>query len=150
MKMPTFVKSMSQLELTLAALLVLYIVLPVNVPEMVCNVVDGPVGMIFVFAVAVYLFFNCNPVLAVLFLFAGYELLRRCTTVTGSTVIMKHTPSQEKKDDKMKKMNPPKKATLEEEVVEKMAPVGKSDISQYVSTSFNPVAEDVGSASVYK
>ena len=49
----------------------------------------------------------------------------------------------------MKKMNPPKKDTLEEEVVEKMAPVGKSEMSKFISSGFSPVSEDVGSASVY-
>ena len=62
---------------------------------------------------------------------------------------MKHTPTQEKKDEKMKKMNPVKKATLEEEIVDKMAPVGKSDMISYVSTTFSPVAEEVTGASVY-
>ena len=62
---------------------------------------------------------------------------------------MKHTPSQEKKDAKMKKMNPVKKETLEEEVIDKLAPIGRSDIASYVSTSFSPIAEDVGTASKY-
>jgi hypothetical protein len=149
MNMPSFLKNMSQLELSVAAILVLYIVLPVEAPSMVCNLIDGPIGMIGVFAVAVYLFFHANSLLAVLFLFAGYELLRRCSNVTGKTVIMKHTPTQEKKDQKMKKMNPPKKDTLEEEVIEKMAPVGKSEMSKFISSGFSPVSEDVGSASVY-
>ena len=49
----------------------------------------------------------------------------------------------------MKKMNPEKKETLEEEMVDKMAPVGKSDMISYVTTTFSPVAEEVGSASKY-
>jgi len=49
----------------------------------------------------------------------------------------------------MKVMNPPKSSSLEEEVVEKMAPIGHSDISVYANSSFKPVAENVGSASVY-
>lgn len=149
MNMPSFLKNMSQMEMVLAALMVVYVVLPVNVPHMVCGLVDGPVGMVFVFAVAVYLFFYSNPLLAVLFLFAGYELLRRCSNVTGTTVIMKHTPTQEKKDKKMKKMNPPKASTLEEEVVEQMAPVGRSEPSVFMASSFSPVADNVGSASMY-
>ena len=62
---------------------------------------------------------------------------------------MKHTPTQEKKDEKMKKMNPPKKETLEEEIVDKLAPVGKSDMISYISTSFSPVAEELSGASMY-
>ena len=150
MNTPSFLKNMSQMEMVLAALMVVYVVLPVNVPHMVCGLVDGPIGMVFVFAVAVYLFSYSNPLIAVLFLFAGYELLRRCGEVTGTTVIMKYTPTQEKKDAKMRNMNPPKKNTLEEEMVEKMAPVGKSEPVVFMSSGFSPVAENVGTASLYK
>jgi hypothetical protein len=149
MNTPAFLKNMTQLELTVAAVLVLYIVLPINAPIMVCDLVDGPIGMVAVFTAAVYLFLYANPILAVLFVFAGYELLRRCCNVTGKAVIMKHTPTQAKKDKKMKKMNPPMKATLEEQMVEQMAPVGKSEPSVFMSSGFSPVAENVGSASVY-
>jgi len=149
MNTPSFLKNMTQLEMAVAALMIVYVVLPIEVPSMVCGIVDGPVGMIAVFAVAVYLFFNANPLLAVLFLLAGYELLRRCSAVTGTPVIMKYTPTQAKKDQKMKKMNPVKKSTLEEEVVEQMAPVGRSEPAQFMSSGFSPVADNVGSASMY-
>jgi hypothetical protein len=49
----------------------------------------------------------------------------------------------------MKKMNPVKTVSLEEEVVEQMAPVGKSDISVFTVSTFKPVAENVGSASMF-
>jgi hypothetical protein len=149
MNTPSFLKNMTQLELTVAAVLALYIALPINAPNMVCELVDGPLGMIAVFTVAVYLFLYTNPILAVLFVFAGYELLRRCCKVTGNVVIAKHTPTQAKKDKKMKKMNPTKQSTLEEEVVQQMAPVGKSESSVFTSSSFSPVADNVGSASAY-
>ena len=67
--------------------------------------------------------FNNKLALAVLFVLVSYELLRRSCKASGKQVIMKHTPTQEKKDEKMKKMNPPKKETLEEEIVDKLAPV---------------------------
>ena len=46
-------------------------------------------------------------------------------------------------------MNPVKKSTLEEEVVEQMAPVGRSEPAQFMSSGFSPVADNVGSASMY-
>jgi len=148
MKVLNSLKKLSQLEMILAVLFVLYIVLPIEMPDMIAQLVDTTLGMVGVFALAVYMFFNVSPVLAVLFVFVAYELLRRSSSKTGKAVIMKHTPTQQKKDEKMKKMNPVKKETLEEEMVDKMAPVGKSDIASYVSTSFSPVAEDVGGASM--
>ena len=149
MNTPSFLKNMTRMEMAVAALMIVYVVLPIEVPSMVCRLVDGPVGMVAIFAVAVYLFFNANPLVAVLFLLAGYELLRRCSSMTGTQVIMKYTPTQEKKDQKMKKMNPPKKNTLEEEVVEQMAPVGRSEPAQFMASGFSPVADNVGSASMY-
>lgn len=148
MKVLNSLKKLSQLEMILAVLFVLYVVLPIEMPDMFAQLVDTTLGMVGVFALAVYMFFNVNPVLAVLFVFVAYELLRRSSSKTGKAVIMKHTPTQQKKDEKMKKMNPVKKETLEEEMVDKLAPVGKSDIASYVSTSFSPVAEDVGGASM--
>jgi len=44
-------------------------------------------------------------------------------------------------------MNPKKEVTLEEEVVDHMAPLGKSDLKTYMKTSFNPVANDTKGAS---
>ena len=149
MKTPSFLKNMTQLEMGLAFLLVVYIAMPIEAPSMLCGMIDGPIGMVGVFAVTVYLFLYANPLLAVLYLFAGYELLRRCSNVTGKAVIMKHTPTQAKKDNKMKRMNPPKKNTLEEEMVEQMAPIGKSEPTQFITSGFSPIAENVGGASMY-
>jgi hypothetical protein len=56
--------------------------------------------------------------------------------------IPEHSPiTQEQKDEKMMEMNPVKVETLEEEVVLKMAPVGKSDSSTYIETSYKPIAD---------
>jgi len=149
MKLLNYFKAMSNLEVLLAVLFALFIILPIDVPLVLAKLVDSSLGMVVIFALAVYLFFKEDPVVAVLFVLVAYELIRRSDKATGKQVIMKHTPTQEKKDEKMKKMNPPKKATLEEEMVDKLAPVGKSDMISYVSTTFSPVAEEVTGASVY-
>jgi hypothetical protein len=38
-------------------------------------------------------------------------------------------------------MNPPQYKTLEEDIIEMRAPVGKSSQMEYVNTSFQPVAD---------
>ena len=149
MKLLNTFKKMTKLEVALSILFVLFIILPLNVPDLFANLIDTSLGMIVIFGLAVYIFFHVSPVVAVLFVFVAYELLRRSSNKTGKAIIQKHTPSQAKKDEKMKKMNPVKKETLEEELVDKMAPVGKSDMISYVTTTFSPVAEEVGSASKY-
>ena len=47
----------------------------------------------------------------------------------------------------MHHMNPPPEVTLEEEVVTKLAPIGQSQSSGYIDTSFKPISENVHSAS---
>ena len=149
MKLLNTFKKMTKLEIALSILFALFIILPLGVPDLFANLIDTSLGMIVIFGLAVYMFFHVNPVVAVLFVFVAYELLRRSSKKTGKAIIQKHTPTQAKKDEKMKKMNPEKKETLEEEIVDKMSPVGKSDMISYVTTTFSPVAEEVGSASKY-
>ena len=149
MQIPGMLKTLTKLDLAVLAVFVMYLVFPMKTPDMLANVVDTTLGMVTVFAVAVYLFYYANPVIAVVFLFVAYELMRRSSKQTGKAAIDVHTPTQAKKDVTMKAMNPPKKETLEEEIVDKMAPVGHSDMSVYNATTYKPVAEDVGTASMY-
>lgn len=149
MKLQKMFSTLSQVEIIALAVFVLYIVLPIENPSFISNMVDTPLGMVGVLAVTLYLFFNANPLVAILYVFVAYELLRRSAKQTGKAAIQEHTPSQMKKDVKMQKMNPVKKETLEEEMVEKMAPIGHSDPVVFSESAFKPVAEDVGTASMY-
>jgi predicted membrane protein len=146
---PNVFKSLTQLEIALLVIFIIYIVLPIQTPNFLAGSVDSPLGMLVIFMVTVYLFFNVNPIVAVIYVFVAYELIRRSSNKPGRVNMVNYTPSQTKKDSDMKVMNPPKTSSLEEEVVEKMAPIGHSDISVYANSSFKPVAENVGSASVY-
>ena len=149
MKLQKMFSTLSQVEMIALAVFVLYIVFPIENPSFISNMVDTPLGMVGVLAVTLYLFFNANPLVAILYVFVAYELLRRSAKQTGKAAIQEHNPSQMKKDVKMQKMNPVKKETLEEEMVEKMAPIGHSDPVVFSESAFKPVAEDVGTASMY-
>jgi len=145
----SFMKSVTNVETAIIVMFILYLALPVGLPDMLANLVDSPMGTIGIFVLSVYLFFNANPLIAVLFVLVAYELFRRSSNATGKAAMIKYTPTQARKDEKMKKMNPVKTVSLEEEVVEQMAPVGKSDISVFTVSTFKPVAENVGSASMF-
>ena len=149
MKLQKMFSTLSQVEMIALAVFVLYIVFPIENPSFISNMVDTPLGMVGVLAVTLYLFFNANPLVAILYVFVAYELVRRSAKQTGKAAIQEHTPSQMKKDVKMQKMNPVKKETLEEEIVDKMAPIGHSDPVVFSESAFKPVAEDVGTASMY-
>jgi MFS superfamily sulfate permease-like transporter len=148
MEIPKILKSFNNLELILLSCFIIYIVFPISTPPFLAGFIESSLGMLLLFLVTIFLFFYTNPILGVIFVFVAYELLRRSSHLIGKAAIIQHTPSQLKKDLEMSSMNPPKRETLEEEMVEKMAPVGKSDMSIYTPSSFKPVAESVGSASL--
>lgn len=149
MKLPQVFKSLSSLESSLLVVFILYLVLPIQTPQVLAGTVDSPLGMLAIFIVTIYLFFYSNPVLAIVYVFVAYELLRRSSQVTGRIGIVQYTPTQVKKDSEMRAMNPPVVETLEEQVVQKMAPIGRSDPIVYTSSTFKPVAEKIDGASMY-
>ena len=135
-------KSISPLEILLFVLFVVYIVFSIPTPFFLIPLLDSPLGLAFVILTTLYLFLYTTPILGILSIFVAYEMLRRSSKVTGTTPIMKYTPTQVKKDKYMKEMNPPTHVlTLEEEIVKEMAPLGKSDPSTYIDTSYKPIAD---------
>jgi hypothetical protein len=135
-------KSISPLEILLFVLFVVYIVFSIPTPFFLIPLLDSPLGLGIVIITTLYLFLYTTPILGILSIFVAYELLRRSCNVTGKTQIMEYTPTQVKKDKYMKEMNPPTHVlTLEEEIVKEMAPIGKSDPSTYIDTSYKPIAD---------
>jgi len=149
MNVQSALKSLSNLEISALVVFAFYLVMPIHMPAIVADMIDSPLGMSSLFLITVYLFLYSNPILAILYVFVAYEMLRRSSNITGRTDLVRYTPSQIKKDAQMKAMNPTKKTTLEEEVVGQMAPIGQSDLSVYTSSSFKPMAEKIGTASMY-
>lgn len=150
------------LDILLLAVFIIYIVFPVETPSFVAPFVSSPFGLVALFAVAVSLFVYKNPVLGVLFIFVAYELLRRTHHSAPASPIVNSTKhmanrvpaavpkTQLEKDVQMISLNPPVEKTLEEEVVAKEAPMGKSNMPVYTESSFQPVADrsDLGMSMV--
>jgi len=139
----------SPLEVILFILFVFYLVFQVKTPAVLAGLINSPVGMILVLFFAIYMFLYTHPILGILSIFVAYEAIRRSSLTSGKVILAQYSPTQPKIDAELKSMNPPKERTLEEDVVEQMAPVGKSEPAGYVMTSFKPVAEDVyGAANI--
>ncbi len=150
----TFFKS--PFEYFLLVVFILYLILPLDLPESIAVVVNTPLGIITMFLITVALFAYVNPILGVLYIFVAYELLRRSTRVTGKSAYIQYTPTQVEKNQTMRKMNPPAEKTLEEAIVEKMAPIGENTFvdgrvsnekHKAIGGAFQPVSEDVHNAS---
>jgi predicted membrane protein len=149
MNIPSLFKSFSQLEILLLVIFILYIVLPIQTPDFLAGAINSSLGMLFIFIVTVYLFFHVNPIFAVVYIFVAYELLRRSGNKVGNVTLLQYTPTQAKKDAELKAMNPAKAETLEEQIVQKMAPIGHSDPSVFTSSSYKPIADNIKNASMY-
>jgi predicted membrane protein len=152
MKLPQSLKNMSLLEIVLFLAFVLYIILPVSVPLFMQSFVKSYIGLLVFFCITVVLFVYTNPLLGVLYIFVVYEIIRRSSETFHNprAVVLEYEPSQESKDEALRKMNPPSNVkTVEEEVIAARAPLNKSYSVDIVQTSFKPVSKMIEGASPY-
>jgi predicted membrane protein len=180
MKVPTILKTLTLIEIVIVAIFILYIVFPVPTPTFMASYVESPLGMILILCTLVYLFVYTNPILAILFIFVGYELLRRSGKITNNkakyntiekranvnpvttptrlsddassgtgptNAYIQYTQPTSERESEMQDSNIPiNQPSLEVEVVDKMAPVGKSETLSYMTTGFKPVADNLKGA----
>jgi hypothetical protein len=141
---PKSIKMFSPLEIFLVIIFIIYIIFPLNTPESIVSLVDSSLGIVLLLIITVYLFvYTSNPILGVIFIFVAYELVRRSARMSVAKYI-EVTPSQRIKDIMMEKMNPPKDISLEEEIIQSRAPIGKSNTKIEKTTSnFRPVADKI-------
>lgn len=154
MKFLSTLKKMSILEMFVIAIFIVYVIFPISTPAFVAPYIESPLGMIVIFCITVFLFIYSNPVLAVLYVFVAYELLRRSAKVlrpSPQSNYIQYTQPDVKKETELKKMKdemPIENTTLEEVVVAKMAPIGKSELITFSAATFKPVATNVQGASM--
>ena len=129
------------------ALFIIYLVMDIYPPELVASYIDTSLGMVGILLTTLYVFMNYNPILGVVFLFVAYEIVRRSARINNRVPMMLYTPSQAKKDMELAVMNPTPATSLEEELVEQMAPVGKSSLISYTMSEYKPVSTDIHNAS---
>ena len=129
----------SFIEILLFIIFVSYLIFPIKTPFFLAGMIDSTFGIIGIFVVIIYLFFYANPILAILYIFVAYELIRRSSEVTGRVSVIQYTPSQARMDANLVEMNPVKSTTLEEDIIRNMAPIPQSGMQ--VETTFRPVAE---------
>jgi hypothetical protein len=160
------VKGLSVPQWILLAVFIFYFIFPITFPRPVYLALESIPGIILVFCVIVYLFIYSHPVLGIFALLAAYEFFYHSSIAssyspsTSKTAFLEYTPPEVVKTAEIQQTlevaqslpvtAPNVPMTLEEEVVQQMAPVGQSDTSVYVNTRFQPVADSVGTASMYQ
>jgi hypothetical protein len=148
MELLSQVRTMTKVDIAILVLFIIYLASDIEMPETIAAYIDSPIGMVGVLLVALFLFMHYNPILGVIGLFVAYEVVRRSARINNRVPMMTYVPTQAKKDAELVEMNPVPPATLEEEMVAQMAPIGKSSLISYVSSEYKPVAENVHNASM--
>ena len=135
------------LDLILGAILILYIVFPINTPVAIANIINSPIGIIVVIIITISLFSIIHPIIAVIGLLAAFELLHR------SKINFFENPDSNLTNDKLmneklKKPIPVNEfatikslpVTLEEEIIKKRVPLVNND---YITTTatYKPILE---------
>jgi|TARA_Y100000992_G_scaffold191490_1_gene129947 hypothetical protein len=138
-------KSEKRHQLILGLLFLIYIIFQIQTPHSLALLIDNLYGTIIVLFLALSLFANVNPVIAVVGLFATIELLRRSKVATGSSELIKQLPAQDKRTSEMMAQNhfP---MTLEEEIVAKKVPLVDGVLS--TPASYKPVLEHDNNATL--
>lgn len=147
MDFSSYYQTLSKMEFGMLALFIIYLVVDIYPPEIIASYVDTSIGMLLVLLTTLYVFMTYNPILGVVFLFVAYEIVRRSARVNNRVPMILHTPSQAKKDSELAEMNPAVPETLEEMVVQQMAPIGKSSLISYTMSEYKPISSDIHNAS---
>jgi hypothetical protein len=132
-------------QLLLVIIFIIYLIMGYKTPEPVANLVDTLIGKIIILMVVIYLFSNANPILAILGLFVAFDLVRRSTMTTGIDALKKYAPSEENKMSQFSAFNQ-FPYTLEQEVVNKMAPIVQTG-PVFTRPTFHPMIENLHDAS---
>ena len=172
------IKNITIPEMVVLLVFIIYILFPIATPEWMKPLVRSSVGMLILFGITVSLFVYTNPALGVVYIFVAYEMLRRTMVganfLNTPDNNMQWISSQEIKQElpisREVLQNPivdtvpfndiPRDTiapeaphsfahrSLEEEIVDMRAPVGKGQPLEMVSSSFVPVAPTLKNASL--
>jgi type II secretory pathway component PulC len=140
--------NITPVEIVFLVIIASFIFFPIPMPSQIFPFVNTNLGLAVLVLLALYLLLNTTPLIGIFSVFAIYIFMTRCSS--GSNIM--NTPSRTlttsenvKKTNVMKKMNVNQnKKTLEEEMVDIMAPVGQSPTpEEFIDTSFKPVNSNI-------
>jgi predicted membrane protein len=133
-------------QIFLGLSIILFIIFPYNIPSIVADFIGSTLGIVSIFAVSVSLFCFANTILALLFVLLAYILLQKCCKTSRNTQHIQFTPTKKIVDTHM---FPAKTVTLEEQVVNMMAPLGNKEPTEFIDSSYKPMFNNLNSASLF-
>lgn len=127
-------------ELILSGLFIIYLIMGFTMPAPVANMVDTLFGKVLVVLSSLALFIYGNPVLGVLGLMVAYKLITTASLTTGTGPMERFEPTEARKWQKFAPIHQ-FPHTLEQEVVNKMAPIVRKDMLA-AKAPYRPTLED--------
>ena len=128
------------LDLILGAILILYIVFPINTPPTLANLINTPIGIIVIIIITISLFSIIHPIIAIIGLLAAFELLHRSKInfFENPNKVYNNISKPIPQNDFATINTLP--VTLEEEIIKQRVPLVNSD---YITTSatYKPILE---------
>ena len=109
-------------QFVLLVVFIVYIIFNVPTPEPIASLIDSTLGYVIVIALFALMAVNLNPIITLVGVFAIYLLFKRSSISTGSLAMTKFLPSENIKGQHLNAFNQ-FPVTLEEEVVQQMAPL---------------------------
>ena len=126
----------------LAVLMGLFIIFPIQIPDLVASLVNNVLGKIVVIVTALYLL-SVNAVVGSLGIVAAYLLIQR-SSVNESVLVEQFVPSEFKKSEEMQKYNEAP-ITVEETVIKNQIPFSFNREIIH-NSNIDPVSENIHSA----
>lgn len=149
-KTQELIKKYSYVEWFILIIFAVYIVVPLSTPPQVADLINSSAGIIILIAITLFLFIYCCPCIGAVFVIVAYLLIVRSSKMSPITQMKSTTPTQKEKDAHFERLNPIQPITLEEMVVEERAPLGKSNIVEYISNStYKPVFDTIDGVAKY-
>lgn len=108
-------------EAVVMMLMALYVIFPIETPMGIAKMIDSEMGKIVVYVAALSMFAHSLE-FGILSLLVAYMLVKRSSEMTGTNYMKSSEGAEEIKVEMLKKYNAFPK-TLEEQVVENMAPL---------------------------
>jgi len=109
-------------QFVLLIIFIVYIVFNVPPPEPIASLIDSTLGYVIVIGLFALMAVNLNPIVTLIGVFAIYLLFKRSSISSGSLAMTKFLPSENVKGQHLNAFNQ-FPVTLEEEVVQQMAPL---------------------------
>jgi hypothetical protein len=131
-------------QLFVLIIFVVYIVFNVQTPEPLASMIDSTFGYVVIIALFAILAINLNPIVIVVGVFAIYLLFKRSSISTGSLAMTKFLPTENVKSQYLSAFNQ-FPVTLEEEVVQQMAPLQPGPAM--APKTFLPIMDNLHNAS---